>query len=426
LMLPFLAKWLSYQQATTGAKDMPLKGITVRTVHALKPGETIWDGGHKQAVKGFGVRRQQGNPAYVIKYRVFGRQRFVTIGSHGAPWTPEQARKEARRLLGLVAAGKDPGIEKAEARLRAADTLGRIASDYLLHAKKKQKPRTFVETERHLLMNWRPLHSVSVFDVRRRQVAACLAEIEGDRGAVTAARARAALSAMFNWAIREGLDIAGNPVLGTNRAIEPESRERVLADGELAEIWRACRDDDYGRIVKLLALTAQRRDEVGGMCWAEVDLDQRLWTIPGLRTKNHREHALPLSGVAAAIIAESPARRKFVFGDGPRNKGGVERGFSGWSKSKAALDERILAARRERDPKAKPMADWRLHDLRRTAATVMADRLGVLPHVIEAVLNHVSGHRAGVAGVYNRAKYEADMRQALERWAEHIAAITGS
>jgi integrase len=201
----------------------------------------------------------------------------------------------------------------------------------------------------------------------------------------------------------------------------------VLADSELAEIWRACRDDGHGRIVRLLMLTAQRRDEVGGMRWSEVDEAKRLWTIPDARTKNHREHILPLTATALALLAaQGRSGREHVFGDGPRCKGDNQRGFSGWSKAKAALDERILAARREADPKAKPMPDWRLHDLRRTADTVMNDRLDVLPHIVEAILNHISGHRAGVAGVYNRAKYLGPMRVALERWAAHVEGITSA
>jgi integrase len=380
----------------------------------------IWDAGHREAVKGFGVRRQRGDAVYVIKYRVHGRQRFVTIGRHGSPWTPDKARREAKRLLGLVADGKDPQAEKLEARERAAGTLGRVAADYLKHAKKKQKPRSYSETERHLLINWKPLHAVSAFHLRRRQVAARLAEIEVERGAVTSARARAALSAMFNWAIREGYDVAANPVLGTNRPSEPKSRDRVLSDKELGEIWRACRDDDYSRIIKLLMLTAQRRDEVGGLRWEEVQ--GGLWTIPGVRTKNHREHIVPLPDAARELITASSPRtdRDYIFGDGPRRKGDRHRGFSGWSKAKAAFDGRIFEKRGN-----STQFGWRLHDLRRTAATVMADRLGVLPHIVEAILNHVSGHRAGVAGVYNRARYAAEMRDALERWAGHVTAIVG-
>lgn len=403
---------------------MASKGITVRTVQALKPNETIWDAQHKEAVKGFGVRRQRGDAVYVIKYRTFGRQRFVTIGRHGSPWTPEMARREAKRLFGLVATGKDPQAEKAEARDRAADTLHEVAEDYLQHAKKKQKSRSYSETERHLLTNWKPLHKASVFHIKRRDVAARLTELETERGAVTAARARAALSAMFNWAMREGIDIPTNPVFGTNRPAQPNSRQRVLTDGELAEIWSHCGDDDHGRMVKLLTLTGQRRNEVGGMHWSEIDEDQKLWTIPGSRTKNHREHMVPLSDSALALVSASPRRtgRDYVFGEGPRRTGDDQRGFSGWSKAKVALDQRILKARQQVDPKAKRLP-WRLHDLRRTCATVMADQLGVLPYIIEAVLNHVSGHKAGVAGVYNRAKYEAEMRDALQRWAAHIKTI---
>jgi len=384
---------------------MAIEGITVRAVQGLSAGETISDAGHKQAVKGFGVRRQRDAAVYFIKYRIFGRQRFVTIGQHGSPWTPDGARREAKRLLGLVADGKDPQAQKIEAREKAADTLGRVAAEYLTQARKKQRPRSYDEIERHLLINWKPLHPVSVFHLRRRQVAARLAELETERGPVTAARARSALSAMFNWAIREGYDITANPVAGTNRPAEPKSRERVLSDSELGAVWRACANDDYGRIVRLLMLTAQRRDEVGRMLWAEITGDT--WTIPSTRTKNHREHSIPLTEPALAIIAASPRRsdRDCVFGNG-------RQGFSDWSRAKAALDERIAAK-----------FEWRLHDLRRTAATVMADRLGVLPHIVEAVLNHVGGHRAGVAGVYNRAKYQIEMRNALEAWAGHVTKL---
>jgi integrase len=136
-----------------------------------------------------------------------------------------------------------------------------------------------------------------------------------------------------------------------------------------------------------------------------------------------------------SLIADGPRRtdRDHVFGNSARRKGDGQRGFSGWSKAKAALEERVFEARKmaaidagQEGNKVKPLPDWRLHDLRRTAATTMADRLGVLPHIVEAILNHVSGHRAGIAGVYNRAKYEGEMRQALQRWAEHIEAITSS
>jgi integrase len=153
------------------------------------------------------------------------------------------------------------------------------------------------------------------------------------------------------------------------------------------------------------------------MQWAELDTISGLWTLPGARTKNRREHLLPLVPAALALLPPRRNGRDFLFGDGPRRSGDPHRGFSGWSKSKTTLDARIAEALGE------PLPHWTVHDLRRSASTVMADRLGVLPHIVEAILNHVSGHRAGVAGVYNRARYAAEMREALERWAEHVTAL---
>jgi integrase len=402
---------------------MAMAGITLRAVQALEPGTTIWDDG-KEAVRGFGIRRQRGQPVYVLKYRVLGRQRFFTIGPHGSPWTPEQARREAKRLLGLVAAGKDPADERTQASLQAADTLRKIADQYLAVAKKKQRPRTYSEIERYLLADWKPLHPVSVHAIHRRHVSARIGDIASTQGPVAATRARAALSAMFNWAIREGLDIQANPVTGTNRPGEAKSRERVLTDAELAAVWRACGDDDYGRIVRLLILTAQRRDEVGGLRWDEIvaGVDPAtLLPIPAIRlpperVKNHREHTLPLSEAAVALL---PPRndRDFIFGDGPRRKGDRHRGYSGWSKSKATLEKRISETLRE------PLPHWNVHDLRRTAATIMADKLGVLPHIVEAILNHISGHKSGVAGIYNKARYLIEARDALCAWADYVTAL---
>jgi integrase len=366
--------------------------ITLRAVGGLGPKATIWD----DAVKGFGARRQTSDAVtYVLKYRAMGRQRFFTIGRHGSPWTPDTARREARRLLGLVASGADPAERAAP-----SSSLKALCEAYLAMAKARQRPRTYLETQRHLLVAWKPLHDMPIAEVTRRNVAARLGELSG----VTAIRARAALSACFVWAIREGLAEA-NPVAGTNRPPEPRSRERVLSDGELAAIWRACGDDDYGRIVRLLTLTAQRRDEVGAARWDEIV--DGVWTLPRTRTKNHREHALPLTEAMLAVLPDPRAGREFVFGAGAG-------AFSGWSQSKARLDARA------------GVSGWRLHDLRRTAATVMADRLGVMPHIVEAVLNHVSGHKAGVAGVYNRASYRVEMRAALGAWSEHVAGIVGA
>jgi integrase len=374
-----------------------LSNITVRTVASLEPGSQVWD----TSVRGFGVRRQRGDPVYVLKYRIAGRQRFKTIGRHGSPWTPDTARREARRLLGLIASGKDPAAPAPE-----RTTFGDAGAAYLRYSEGKMRPRAFAEVRRYLNV-WSPLAGHPLAEIDRTAVAARLRKLAEDRGPTSATHARSALSAMFNWAIGEGLASA-NPVAGTNRT-PIRSRDRVLTDAEIAAIWRACGDDDYGRIVRLLILTGQRRDEVGGMRWAE--LGPQGWTIPAARTKNSREHIVPLPAAALVLLLPDRGSREFVFGDGPRRSGDPHRGFSGWSKGKAALDARI------------GIADWRLHDLRRTVATLMADRLGVLPHIIEAALNHVSGHRAGVAGIYNRAAYTAEVGRALDAWAGLLASI---
>jgi integrase len=145
------------------------------------------------------------------------------------------------------------------------------------------------------------------------------------------------------------------------------------------------------------------------MCWSEIA--GNLWTIPGVRTKNHREHVVPLTQEALALIEAQPRRngRDWIFGISAR-------GFCTWSTSKRALDERIAA-------QGEAVFPWVVHDLRRTVATGLVDRLGVLPHIVEAILNHASGHRAGVAGIYNRARYAAEMCEALERWAQEVSRI---
>src|SRR5262249_40537202 len=249
--------------------------------------------------------------------------------------------------------------------------------------------------------------------INRATVAARLGKIADEHGPVSADRARAALSSFFTWAIGEGL-CDGNPVIGTNKHFDgAKSRDRVLADRELALIGRALPDSDYGEIVKLLILTGQRREEIGALQWSEVDLEAPVITLPPARTKNGRPHEVPLSKPAVAILKSRPARanRNFIFGDGPRDGKDQQGGFQGWSKSKAALDKRAA------------IGSWRLHDLRRTVATRMAE-LGVQPHVIEAVINHISGHKAGIAGVYNRSSYAAEKRAALELWGKHVQLLT--
>lgn len=368
-----------------------------------KSDHTVYD----DDLRGFGLRlRAGGRRTWVAVYRIGARVRRVSIGDASAV-APDTAREMARAILAQADLGRDAQAEKIEERARAAVTLGAVADTYLLRAGTRQKPRSLAETGRYLRRSWAALHGLPLHRIERRQVAVRLAELATESGPVAANRARAALSALFSWAMREGL-AEHNPVVGTNRPAAESARDRVLSTAELAALWPAAEGPgDFNAIVRLLLLTGQRREEVAAMRWTELDLDRGIWTLPRERTKNRRPHDVPLVAQVTAILAGLPRRegRELVFGEG-------RGGFSGWSQAKARLDARS------------GVAGWRIHDLRRTCVTGMAE-IGIRPHVIEAVVNHVSGHRAGVAGVYNRATYAVEKRAALQAWADHLDALLG-
>jgi integrase len=375
---------------------------------------------------GFGVRlRAGGKGTWVVQYRAGGRTKRLTLGPVRVV-TASKARKAAEQELARIILGGDPQAKKAEEQRKARSTLGAVAELYLEAQRDHLKPKTVYELQRYLRKLWKPLHGSPVHKIERRDVTARVAEIKRSSGASSAGHARIALSGMFAWAIAEGLTDE-NPVIGSN-APKERRRERVLssgfkngrsnpADAEIAEVWRACEDDDYGRIVRLLILTGQRRGEVAGMRWSEVDLDAAIWRLPTERTKNGRPHAVPLSPLAVEIIDAVPRRdgRDLLFGLGPY-------GFNGWGRPKLDMQERISEARKKIS--AESMKGWVVHDLRRSFATGLAD-LSVLPHVIEAALNHISGHKSGVAGTYNLSVYEPEVRAAMLRWEAHLRALLG-
>jgi integrase len=371
------------------------------------------------ALAGFGVRlRAGGKKVWILQFRVGTQQRRITIGSLQA-LDLETARTEARRLLAKAQLGHDPQAEKQEARAQAAQTLKANIGKYLASKTDKLRASTARETRRYLEVHWKPLHQRPLHIIGRGEISDQLDAIKAQRGASSSDRARAALSGFFVWAMKRGL-VSSNPVAVTERPATPTSRDRVLTDGELVEIWQAAGAGDYEKIIRLLILLGQRREEVAGMVWPELSLPRKLWSLPAARTKNGRTHDVPLPDAAVRIIETVHRRndRQHLFGEG-------EGGFSGWSRAKAALDKRILVARQKAaiNGDAKPMPAWRLHDLRRTAATRMADN-GVAPHVIESVLNHVSGHKGGVAGVYNRSAYTDETRAALDLWAARVLKLS--
>lgn len=387
---------------------MRLTAATVRTAQCA-PGrseQVVFD----EALPGFGLRvRATGAKTWLVQYAVAGRTKRVFLGAP-ALVDASKARAMAKDLLARVRLGGDPAGEKVAARTEAANTVGALLPRFLAYQRGRLKPRSHQETTRHLERHARPLHGHPIQAVDRRMLATLLAVIAERSGPAASNRVRASLSAFLSWAAREGY-VEANPVAFTNKATEIGARERVLSDAELAQIWRAAGDDQYGEIIKLLILTGCRRAEIGGLRWSEIDFEETTATLPPARTKNKRPFVVPLSSPVFSILQERlrsrDPERDEIFGRG----GGL--GFQDWSGSKTELDQRLVAA-------GTPINNWTLHDFRRSFSTSLHERFGVPPHLVEVCLAHAGGHQAGVAGKYNKALYLDERRRALQRWADHL------
>ncbi|MEH2570268.1 tyrosine-type recombinase/integrase [Bradyrhizobium sp. AZCC 2289] len=384
------------------------------TVPAGKTDHIQWD----PDLPGFGVRLRPGKASYVVQYRVGTEQRRKSLGDVRKV-TVEDARGIARKRFAQVELGIDPDAEEEKRRAdQAADsrTFEKMAELYLAaqQARLEQgtlRRNTYIAEERYLRRHCQPLQKKPVSKVEFEDIASLIRKLVQAHGTTSAARARGALSSLFAWCMRQGLGVKANPTIGTDNPVYgKEARDRVLTDDEIRCIWRNCLDDDFGKIVRLLLLTACRRDEIGGLRWAEVDLTAGKLVLPRERTKSKRALELTLPATALAIIGTVRRRnsRDTLFGGGAN-------GFNAWSYNTLALNGRIAAA------EGKALAPWRLHDLRRTVRTRMG-KLGVLPHVAELVLNH-AGHKSGIGGVYDHHDYEPDITAALAKWEAHLLAI---
>jgi integrase len=350
---------------------------------------------------GFGVRlREGGSKTWIFQYKLGSKHRRITLGRVSA-LEPAAAREQASKLHAQVRLGQDPAGLRAESRARADETFGACIRLFL--AWQRGRVKTFRDVERHLVRNLAALHSLPLAKIDQRTIAAQLARISARGSPIQANRTRASLSKFFSWACGEGL-VENNPAALTNKNPE-KSRDRVLSRSELKQIWAALPDSDYGAIVKLLVLTGQRASEISDLQWTEIDFERNVISLAASRTKNKRPHRIPMSDMARSILEARPQNgRDHVFGVGQ------QRGFSGWSRAKANLDE------------AAKIPSWRIHDIRRSTATGMAE-IGIQLWIVEGILNHTSGFKAGIAGVYNKSTHETEKAQALARWSEHIAAI---
>ena len=365
------------------------------------------------------VVQPSGAKSWAFRYRSAGRPRKYTIGPFPQIGLAT-ARKLAQRAAGDVAEGGDPSARKqaerdaAKAAVLRTDELVENVVDEFVNLYAKKKTRDWRETERLLkkdvIAAWRGRR---LPDIEKKHVVKLLDMIV-ERGApIGANRVFAQLRKMCSWAVSRGI-LAASPCDGVEAPSPEIERDRVLLPDELALVWRAADalPSPYGPIVRVLMLTGARRDEVAGMHRDELDAELCSWRLPKERSKNRREHTLPLSAAATAILAAQPVveRSPFVFGGGRAAPGAF------------AIVKRRIDAEVARLNNGEAISHWTLHDIRRTVATQLAE-LTIAPHVVEAILNHKSGTIRGVAAIYNRHDYASEKKQALDAWARRLDAI---
>lgn len=332
--------------------------------------------------------------------RTIGRYPIISLA---------EARTEAKRILAEKTLGKEkiPSIPLADALVL-----------FLADAEQRNKPRTVRDYTRLLNRHLAKLARRPLGDISTREVAHLLDALR--KTPSEAAHALIAIKVFFNWCLRRGY-LSVNPCARLIPAKSP-SRSRVLNDTELRLVFRKAVQTGYpfGSILQLLILTGQRRSEIGLLRWDWIDEKNRTVTFPASVTKNNRAHSFPYGDMVAEILGALPRSGDYVFHAAREHvKGTAVATVNGWSNSKAAFDRLIKG-----DAAKSPVAHWTLHDLRRTFATNMA-RLGVAPHVVEKLLNHVSGTISGVSAIYNRFAYEKEMREAIVLWDNKLHSLVG-
>lgn len=388
-------------------EKQPLTDLLLRKLKGSEERVEIWDA----KIPGFGVRVSPiGTKAFILLYRFRGRPQRLTLGRYPVLGLGE-AREMAKNALNRVARGIDPkqGKEVSPKSHLFSDVVEEFVR---VHCTQRNRESTRKETARILEHDFvRRWKQRDVRDITRTDVLEVLDSIV-ERGSPSGANhALSAIRKCFNWCIERGY-IETSPCGMIKQPAKAESRDRVLSDAELVSIWNAAETIGYpfGAMLQLLVLTAQRRSEVASMRWQDIDFEEALWTIPSEFTKNGRPHMVPLSSIAMRCLSSQPRLHElFIF----PARGNAETTFSGFSKLKAKTD------------RLSQVEEWTLHDLRRSAATLLA-KIGVAPHVVERILNHMSGSFGGVAGVYNRFQYLPEMREGLERLAGHLEALVNT
>lgn len=412
--------------------------LTKRSVEGIPipPGsgrEYLWD----DQLKGFGVMiTPAGSRSYLVQYRIGGRgapTRRYTIGKHGSPWTAEKARERATDILEQVRKKVDP-VEADRTRLAQTVSskqdaerfaFSTYADGFIKRHVEARGLRSLEDIRSVFRRDLKPFFgSKAITAIRRSDVQACLDGVT-ERSGSAANKAHKWLRKMLAFAVNRG-DLSASPIEGMSPPHKEGIRQRVLRGQELVFVWRAAGDvgEPWTGFVRLLLLLGQRLREVAGMRWEEVDIAKAAWSIPAARTKNKRDHLVPLPSAAVTMLKglqpEARIRKGFVFstnGTAP---------ISGFSKLKAALDGKaqvhILAAARDSGELPMPLEPWVFHDLRRSVGTG-CQALGFPIEHTEAVLNHVSGTRGGLAAIYQLHEYKDEKTAALNAWARHVEAL---
>ncbi|MCV2866939.1 tyrosine-type recombinase/integrase [Albidovulum sediminicola] len=367
------------------------------------------------------VVQPSGRKAWQVRYRTGVTHRRMSLGPFPL-LSLSDARERARDVLLKSRAGADPAgeIKRAKASkidLAARDTIKALVD---LHNKRhlsKLRSGNVVwrELDRHVVTRWgdRDVHSIT-----KRDVVDLLDEIMDSGREITANRLRGYLSKFFNWCIERDI-LTTSPMQGVRKPAKEISRERFLTDDEIRWFWNACESVGWPweAAGKLLLLTGQRLGEVVGM--AESEVEGSLWMMGGERTKNGRAHTVPLSEISLKVLA---SHGRTGGGSGLIFTTTGIKPLSGFHKARAKLAGAMNEIASNERGMTVQIPHWTFHDLRRTAATGMA-RIGQPTHVVEAVLNHVSGAISGVAGVYNRHSYDSEKSTAMEAWGRHVLSL---
>lgn len=375
------------------------KALTTKTLEALKPQAKRYEV-HDLLCPGMSVRiSARGEKVFSTKFRFGLAQKRMKLGVYPRI-SLATAREKAQEILRQVDEGIDPTKRRRTTNMKAEN----ICREFIrLYAQPRNK--SWREAERILEREFMSaLGERDIREIKRWDILELMDSAVARGSSYQANRILAHVRKLFNWCVERGI-IETSPIVGVKPPTKEISRERALNDDEIIRLLRACRNDVYPfrQFAPLLLATGQRRGELAEMRWSEIDLDAKTWVIPSERSKNGKTHVVPLSSFALDKLAEVPRFLDCDYVFTTTHKSPV----SGFSKALRRLSD------------GAQIWDWRWHDLRRTAASGMAG-LKVAPHVMEKILNHVSGIISGVAAVYNRHGYDKEKAEALELWGDHL------